>query len=226
MTARAASALPSAAWNSEVSLQNMIRNIVFDMGNVLVRFDPELFMDRLGVAVEDRPPLRREVFKSLEWVQMDRGSLRDEDAVPRMCRRLPSRLHETVRQLVLEWDQPLLEIEGSLDLVRELKALGYGLYLLSNASLRQHAYWPHVPAGRYFDGTLISADVKLIKPQPEFYRLFFETFSLLPEECFFIDDSNYNIEGALNSGMSGAVFYGDIALLRRALREAGIPVQA
>lgn len=204
----------------------MIRNIVFDMGNVLVRFDPELFMDRLGVEAEDRPLLRREVFKSLEWVQMDRGSLRDEDAVPLMCRRLPARLHETARQLVLAWDDPILEIEGSLDLVRELKELGYGLYLLSNASLRQHAYWPRVPASRFFDGTLISADVKLIKPQPEFYRLFFETFSLNPAECFFIDDSNYNIEGALNSGMSGAVFHGDMALLRKALRGAGIPVTA
>ena len=202
----------------------MIRNIVFDMGNVLVRFDSELFMDRLGVAAEDRPLLRREVFKSLEWVQMDRGSLRDEDAVPRMCSRLPERLRETARLLTLDWDDPILEIEGSLDLVRELKKLGYGLYLLSNASLRQHAYWPRVPASRYFDGTLISADVKLIKPQPEFYRLFLETFSLKSEECFFIDDSNYNIEGALNSGMSGAVFYGDIVLLRRALRGAGIPV--
>ena len=204
----------------------MIRNIVFDMGNVLVRFDPELFMDRLGVEAEDRPLLRREVFKSLEWVQMDRGSLRDEDAVPLMCRRLPARLHETARQLVLAWDDPILEIEGSLDLVRELKELGYGLYLLSNASLRQHAYWPRVPASRFFDGTLISADVKLIKPQPEFYRLFFETFSLNPAECFFIDDSNYNIEGALNSGMSGAVFHGDMALLRKAMRGAGIPVTA
>ena len=204
----------------------MIRNIVFDMGNVLVRFDPELFMDRLGVEAEDRPLLRREVFKSLEWVQMDRGSLRDEDAVPRMCRRLPQRLHETARQLTLAWDDPILEIEGSLELLRELKELGYGLYLLSNASLRQHAYWPRVPASRYFDGTLISADVKLIKPQPEFYRLFFETFSLLPEESFFVDDSNYNIEGALNSGMSGAVFHGDMALLRKAMRGAGIPVTA
>ena len=204
----------------------MIRNIVFDMGNVLVRFDPELFMDRLGVEAEDRPLLRREVFKSLEWVQMDRGSLRDEDAVPLMCRRLPARLHETARQLVLAWDDPILEIEGSLDLLRELKELGYGLYLLSNASLRQHAYWARVPGSRFFDGTLISADVKLIKPQPEFYRLFFETFSLLPEESFFVDDSNYNIEGALNSGMSGAVFHGDMALLRKAMRGAGIPVTA
>ena len=203
----------------------MIKHIVFDMGNVLVRFDPGLFMDRLGVEAADRTLLTREVFKSLEWAQMDRGTLTDEEGCALMCRRLPEHLHETARQLVLAWDRPILEIEGSFDLVRELKELGYGIWLLSNASLRQHEYWPRVPASRYFDGTLISADVKLIKPQPEFYRLLFETFSLRPEECFFIDDNNYNIEGALNSGMRGAIYHGDMGGIRARLREAGVPVR-
>ena len=204
----------------------MIENIVFDMGNVLVLFDPELFMDRLSVAEADRPLLRREVFRSLEWAQMDRGSLTDEEAVPLMCGRLPARLHETARQLVLNWDQPILEIEGSFELVRELKELGYGLYLLSNASVRQHEYWERVRAKQYFDGTLISADVGILKPQPEMYSLFFETFSLRPESCFFIDDNNYNIEGSLNSGMPGAIFYGDMGRIRALLRAAGVPVHA
>ena len=203
----------------------MIRHIVFDMGNVLVRFDPGLFMDRLGVEAADRALLTREVFKSLEWAQMDRGTLTDEEGCALMCRRLPEHLHETARQLVLAWDRPILQIEGSFDLVRELKELGYGIWLLSNASLRQHEYWPRVPASRYFDGTLISADVKLIKPQPEFYRLLFETFSLRPEECFFIDDNNYNIEGGLNSGMRCAIFHGDFGAVRARLREAGVPVR-
>ena len=204
----------------------MIQNIVFDMGNVLVRFDPGLFMERLGVEEADRALLTREVFKSMEWAQMDRGTLTDEEGCALMCRRLPARLHETARQLVLAWDRPILEIEGSFALVRELKELGYGIWLLSNASLRQHEYWPRLPASRYFDGTLISADVKLIKPQSAFYSLFFETFSLRPEECFFVDDNNYNIEGALNSGMRGAIYRGDMSEIRAKLREAGVPVSA
>ena len=202
----------------------MIKNIVFDMGNVLLRFDPGLFMERIGVAEADRPLLMRDVFKSLEWAQMDRGTLTDEEAVVSMCSRIPARLHGAAEKLVTAWDRPILEIEGSFALVKELKELGYGVYLLSNASLRQHEYWPRLPASRFFDGTLISADVKIIKPQPEIYGLLYEKFSLLPEECFFIDDSNYNIEAALNSGMPGAVFYGDMAQIRAKLREAGVPV--
>jgi putative hydrolase of the HAD superfamily len=204
----------------------MIETIVFDMGNVLLRFDPDLFMDRLGVPASDRPLLLREVFRSVEWAQMDRGSLRDEDAVEKMCGRVPARLHETVRRLVLGWDSPILEIDGSFALVRELKELGYGLYLLSNASLRQHAYWPRVPASVYFDGTFISADHQLMKPEPAFFKLFFDTFALKAESCFFIDDHNYNIEAALRTGMSCAHFQGDYGAVRAKLRAAGVPVSA
>ncbi|MBR3294112.1 MAG: HAD family phosphatase [Oscillospiraceae bacterium] len=203
----------------------MIRNIVFDMGQVLLRFEPLLFMERLGVQGEDRELLHREVFKSLEWARMDRGSLTDAEAAEIICRRVPERLHEAVEKLVSFWDRPILEIEGSFALVEELKALGYKIFLLSNASLRQHDYWPRVPASRFFDGTLISADVKLVKPQPEIYRLLFERFSLNPEECFFIDDAIGNVEGAFYCGMPGAVFHGDYREIRQKLREAGVPVK-
>lgn len=203
----------------------MIRNIVFDMGQVLLRFEPLLFMERLGVQGEDRELLHREVFKSLEWARMDRGSLTDAEAAEIICRRVPERLHEAVEKLVSFWDRPILEIEGSFALVEELKALGYKIFLLSNASLRQHDYWPRVPASRFFDGTLISADVKLVKPQPEIYRLLFERFSLKPEECFFIDDAIGNVEGAFYCGMPGAVFHGDYREIRQKLREAGVPVK-
>ena len=208
-----------------LSGRGMIRNIVFDMGNVLVRFDPWLFMDRLSVSEADRSLLLDEVFRSLEWARMDRGSMTDGEGAASICGRVPARLHETVRQLVLNWDRPILEIEGSFDLVRELKELGYGLWLLSNASVRQHEYWPRVAAAQYFDGTLISADVGLLKPQPEFYRLFFETFGLDPAECFFIDDNIYNIEASINCGMQGAIFHGDMGRIRARLREVGVPVR-
>ena len=106
----------------------------------------------------------------------------------------------------------------------ELKAKGYGIYLLSNASYRQHDYWPRVEASKFFDGTLISAYEKVVKPQPEIYRLLLQRFNLRAEECFFIDDVPANIEGAFYCGIPGAVFHGDASLLRRDLRAAGVNV--
>jgi putative hydrolase of the HAD superfamily len=202
----------------------MIRNIIFDMGNVLLRFDPALFMERLGVEEADRPLLMREVYLSLEWSRMDRGSLTDLEAAEIMCRRVPERLHEVVYKLVTFWDRPILETSGVPELVRELKELGYGIYLLSNASLRQHEYWPRLSVSPYFDGTLVSADVKLVKPQPEIYLLLLSTFGLKADECFFIDDSTLNMEGAFFCGIPGAVFHQDVHELREKLRDAGVPV--
>lgn len=202
----------------------MIRNIVFDMGQVLLRFDPAYFIERAGAAEEDKKLLLREVYKSLEWARMDRGSMTEAEAAESMCRRLPERLHETVHALVDKWDRPILPIEGMEELIGELKAKGYGVYLLSNASYRQHEYWPRVPASRFFDGTLVSADVKLVKPQPEIYRLLCETFSLKPDECVFIDDAINNAEGAFLCGMHPIVFHDDVDELRARLREEGVEV--
>ena len=203
----------------------MIRHILFDMGQVLIRFDQRFFIRRLGIDGEDMELLMREVFRSVEWVQMDRGTIREEEAFRRISARLPERLHEAAGKLIAMWDRPILEIEGMYELVEELKDLGYGIYLLSNASLRQHEYWPRVPASRFFDGTIISADEKIMKPHPDYFRRAMEKFGLLPQECFFVDDQPANVEGALFCGISGAVFHNDAGLLRRAMREAGIPVK-
>lgn len=202
----------------------MIKNILFDMGQVLIRFDQKYFIKRLGIEDVDLDLLLREVYRSVEWVQMDRGTLREEDAFRSISKRLPERLHDAAWKLICMWDRPILEVAGMYELVEELKGLGYGIYLLSNASVRQHDYWPRIPASRFFDGKLISADVHVIKPQPEIYRLCLEKFGLQAEECFFIDDAPANIEGALCCGIAGAVFHGDAKLLRSQLRTAGIPV--
>lgn len=204
----------------------MIKNILFDMGNVLIYFDRNLFMDRLGLDEADKKLLTRELFLSLEWVRMDRGSLVEPQAVESICRRLPERLHDAAEKLVSHWDEPLIPVPGMYELIRELKSAGYGIYLLSNASLRQHEYWPRIEASQFFDGTLISADEGLMKPQPEIYRLILERFGLKAEESFFIDDLPSNIEGAFYCNMPGAVFYNDVAKLRQDLRNAGVNIHA
>ena len=202
----------------------MIKNILFDMGNVLIHFDRRAFLDRLDISEEDKQLLMREVFLSVEWVQMDRGTLWEASAEPLMCRRLPERLHSAVHSLVSCWDEPMLPITGMAELVQELKEDGYGIYLLSNASLRQHDYWSKVPGWQFFDGKIISADEKVMKPHPDYYLRAMERFKLIPGECIFIDDVPANIEGAMYCGIPGIVFHGDAQLLRRQLRDHGIRV--
>ena len=152
-------------------------------------------------------------------------SLTDEQAADILCPRVPEHLRDVARKLIALWDRPIIEIEGIYPLIEGLKSQGYGIYLLSNASCRQPDYWQRVPAAKFFDGTLISYSVKLIKPMLEIYEKFFETFGLRREECFFIDDSPANIEAGLYVGMPGVVFHNDIKRLRRQLRAAGVMVK-
>ena len=94
----------------------MIKNIVFDMGNVLVRFDPELFMDRYSLTGEDRKLIRNEVFRSVEWTMLDRGVIDEEIAEQRILPRLPERLHDAARGLIEKWDDPIVPVEGMMEL--------------------------------------------------------------------------------------------------------------
>ena len=203
----------------------MIRNIVFDMGNVLIRFDPLLFIEREGITdQEDRKIILDELFNSVEWAQMDRGILEEKTAEPFILKRFPERLHPAVCNLLYHWAIPGDEFYGMRDLVAELKEAGYRLFLLSNASTAQHRYWPLFPVSRYFDGKLISCDVKVVKPMREIYQIFTDRFLLDPEECLFIDDAPANVAAAITCGWNGIVFHGDAVQLRLKMRQFGIRI--
>ena len=105
------------------------------------------------------------------------------------------------------------------DLIRDLKAKGYGIYLCSNASVRLLTCYKKVlPSIDCFDGILFSAEVLCMKPQKEMYGHFFDRFGLKPEECYFIDDLQNNIEGAKACGMDGYCFAdGDVGKLKETL---------
>ena len=201
----------------------MLKNIVFDMGNVMIRFDPQYFITREGITdTEDRKLIMNELFLSLEWAQMDAGVLTEETAEPSILSRFPDRLKEHVRHLLYNWSCPRDTIPGMAELVQKLKGNGYSVWLLSNASKAQHVYWPKVPVSRLFDGKLISCDIGYVKPMKEIYTIFTDTFGLLPEECVFIDDAINNVAGAVACGWQGIVFHGDAEELTRKLSALGV----
>ncbi len=174
----------------------MIKNIIFDMGGVLLHFSPAHFIDLLSLPEEDKTPLLLEVFNTVEWFRLDRGTITEEEAAAAMKRNLPPRLHSAVDRLVEWWELDLRPMEGMEELLAELKELGYDLYLLSNATLRQPEYFNRLSLSQYFDGRVISAWFKVLKPQKEIFDILLWEYDLKAEECFFVDDSVANVEGA------------------------------
>lgn len=204
----------------------MIRNIIFDMGNVLLQFDPDTFIKRTGINdVKDIEILKREVYHSLEWAMMDRGTLTDKDASEIMKQRVPNHLKEYVSQLTFKWDRPIIPVDGAKELIQELKENGYKIYLLSNASLNQKNYWDRVPGSEFFDGVLISSEVKFVKPEHEIFQCLLDSFQLKKEECFFIDDSPLNVESANYFGIKAMVFHNDYSEVRKKLLSLDVNVK-
>lgn len=202
----------------------MLKNIVFDLGNVLVSFDPESILAHFVKEEEMRPLLRREVFNSIEWVMLDRGSISFDDAIRRIEAKLPSNLRTYVKDLILNWQESMIQFPESLDLLRDLKAAGVPLYLLSNISRQYRSYAHTIEAVAYMNDVFISSEHELIKPDPAIFLKAAGQFGIKPEESLFIDDVAANAEGAIRAGFSGLVYHGDIARLRRELFELDFPV--
>ena len=187
----------------------MIRNLVFDMGNVLVFYDSFRVVRHFVKDEEQAQSVNTSVFVSPEWLMLDMGVMAEDEALRRMQGRLKTDNEKEAARLCLEhWHEYCMwPVPGMEELVTGLKRDGYGLYLCSNASLRMlKCYEDVIPGIRLFDGVLFSAEVKCMKPQKEMYRHLFDRFGLRPEECFFVDDQPLNIEGGRACGMDGYCF--------------------
>ncbi|MEG2349043.1 MAG: HAD family phosphatase [Hungatella sp.] len=206
-----------------------MKNIIFDMGKVLINYDTERICKHFMSDAAERKEVSTAVFVSPEWLMLDMGILDEESALERMQSRLSTAHAKEMAKLCFDhWHEYCMWTkEGMPDVVRDLKEKGCGIYLCSNASVRLlSCYRDVIPEIVCFDGVLFSAEVQCMKPQKEMYEHLFQRFGLNPADCFFIDDLPMNIEGARACGMDGYCFAdGDVERLRTALGLSQIEVQ-
>jgi len=184
------------------------KNILFDMGNVLVTYNPEWVIRHY---TEDEALIREVkniVFHSQEWLLLDAGLIEEEKAERNWMERLSSdKAREIAHLSFLNWHLYNMKvIPGTAEIIRALKENGKEIYLLSNASMRLLSIYKEViPAVECFSGIFYSAAHKCVKPQDIIYERFLKEYSLNPSDCFFIDDLEENISAAKAVGISGAV---------------------
>ena len=203
----------------------MIRNIVFDMGNVLIDYQPMEYTQRFFPEPSEANLVCKELFDGPEWPLLDQGAIAPQTALLQICSRLPEALRARTEELFLHWFDQLTAIPETNALGKQLKEKGYRLYILSNAASSFHQYCSCIPIFPLLDGYIVSADEKLVKPDPAIYRLLCERYHLLPEECFFIDDRLENIEAAKRLGMAVHQYQMDMDALHMALHKAGIALE-
>lgn len=195
----------------------MLKNIVFDMGGVLIRWDPVGFARELELSGEDTSTLLKATYQNFLWGEMDWGRANEQDVYASACQMLPERLHPFAEKLIFHWCDRLQPIRGMADLVHACKRAGKNVYLLSNASHKQKEYWPQIPASEIFDGRVVSAEAGCAKPHAGIFHALLQSYDIKPEESVFIDDMWQNVLGAMQCGFHGVVFDGDTERLGKIL---------
>ena len=193
-------------------------NIVFDMGGVLMDWDPVKISLALCPDPDDAALLRKAVFDSREWGWVDAGAIAPQTVAWTAQLKLPEYLHELAETFALRWHVAFDPLPAMGELVRELKADGYGVYLLSNAGPTFEEYRDRIPAIDAFDGILVSCYEHMVKPDEAIYQLFCERYGLEPASCLFVDDLRRNVVGAQRAGMQGYRYDGDVEALRAFIR--------
>ncbi|MBW7571439.1 HAD family hydrolase [Caproiciproducens faecalis] len=191
----------------------MIKNMVFDMGNVLLAYTPDDYMKTITQDEEAAAAVLKELFRSAEWEQLDAGSITEEDAVAQVCARIPQ-YSDVVQRAMDNWHSDLTPMTGMPEIVARLKEKGYRIYLLSNTSLRFYQYQDKVDMFRSFDGFIVSAKEKLVKPDVAIFDCLCERYGLQSGECLFVDDLQQNIDGAQKAGFHAHLFRGAKELSR------------
>lgn len=198
----------------------MIKNIVFDMGNVILRWNPEYIASRLSNNLDEQKIIIKELFNSEQWQMLDQGTISLDEALQQIYSITDGRYHDLLKYSLYHWYDYLEVFDDMVPLVKELKQQGYKIYLLSNCGLQIKDYFHKVTAFKYFDDFYVSAYNHLLKPDLQIYKHFLTKFNLKAKECIFIDDILVNVEGANKVGMKGYLYDGDINHLKSFLKKS------
>ena len=196
----------------------MIKNVIFDFGNVLIDWNPTYLFLPYFKGDEDKCRFFTDHVCNREWfTRMDRGESMDK-CVAELQSTYPQYV-DAVAMFRDRWFEMCNgEIPGMLKLIQDLNAKGVGVYGLTN--------WPAETfdeARRRFktiasiDNIVVSSHVKLAKPDPAIYQLLLSKYNLNPQECVFIDDRKDNVNAAQALGMKGIVFPGSADALQKEL---------
>lgn len=189
----------------------MIKNLVFDIGNVLVEFKPKDYMERLCLAKNDIDNLYRIIFKDNRWNEFDRGTITIEKYITELKAENPQYSKDIDRIFGENWASNfLVPKQESISFLKDCSKR-YNIYLLSNISeyvldyVKSLDFWYCIKSGTY------SYQTGSCKPEPTIYQSFLNDNQVVPEECLFLDDLPQNIDAARNVNMHGIVFHDNLS---------------
>ena len=189
----------------EFMVEGTIKNLIFDLGGVVIRFDGNYFLDREGITdPEDRKLLMEVLFAGPDWPRLDLGELDEAELLALAEKKLPPRLHPAAERLVLHWADPVEIIPVMREFILAARGNGLKTYLLTNSPKSIHRVLDVIRADSLFDGIVISSEIGLAKPGHEIFEYTLKKFGLKGAECLFLDDNPKNVWAARECGIQAA----------------------
>jgi len=186
------------------------------MGNVLVDYKPENYCKDLFHDEVLAEKINDIIFKSPEWLDMDRGLMTHEEATEVFCKREPkfqAEIRNTMQSYCGMFSKTknicstFFIMQDTIDLLPKIKESGHGLYYLSNIHNETRRYLiDNYGLFDSFDGGVFSCDVHVIKPYPEIYHHLLNKYQLDPKECIFFDDMEENVTAAEKESIKSVLF--------------------
>ncbi len=197
----------------------VIKNYIFDFGNVIAEFNPQKLTALYISDEETKMHISDIVFDRLYWDKLDLGTITDEEVKELIKRRVPDELKEISCTVYDNWINNLTPVLGMQELIHDIHKSGKKLFVLSNISTGfKNGYhkvgWIN-EIFSLFDGMVFSGEIGIAKPDKEIFEYILTKYNLKREECLFIDDSKINIKGAMDANIKGYLFDGNTKKLRK-----------
>ncbi len=194
----------------------MIKNVIFDLGKVLINNDPSEYLRKYGYDEEKYQALLDAIWTDSLWGDMDIAKYESFKDIIEIYVEKHKELEPELRSFFAEdWMELYVAYDDTVKFYNEVYEQGYDIYLLTNFSKDGYEY-----ISNKFDffkkakGAVVSSHLKIAKPDMRIYKYLLDTYNLNPDECIFIDDSVANINAANELGIHGIV-YTDIENLRK-----------
>ena len=183
----------------------MIKNIIFDLGNVIINYNQKKIINNFTEKEEEIKYIYDEIFHAPEWTLMDLGDITNEEAIEIINKRNEFKYGKLTQEFLQEWYKKQPINRDIVEIAKILKNNGYNLFVLSNMANQTYEYFKNDEFFSLCTGIVISAHEHVKKPDEKVYRLLLNRYNLNAEECLFIDDddSGKNYETANKIGIKG-----------------------
>ena len=180
----------------------MIKNLVFDLGNVLIEWNSEKILTYFEPEKERQQVLRQVIFESGVWDQTDRGERSLKEACEEVLAQLDVSYHSAVKNILYHWYEVVHVYSGLQERIRLWSDQGYRIYILSTTCeifyhIEKAGLLPIYPL---LSGYILSSEVGVVKPEAEIYQKLLKKYNLNPVESVFIDDIQANLDTAAELG--------------------------